>query len=319
MNDEAVAVVGLGFLGRGIAASLLMHGYRVLAFDQTVDQLSEAQASVAAAINEAIEHGASPGALADDWRQRYHPTTSIDELASATFVIESVTEDARLKASVFDELERVIGPAVPIASNTSAIPISSMQQLRRHPERFLGMHWAEPAHATRFLEIIRGEQTGDDAYEQARLLAIRCGKEPCVVAQDIPGFIANRLGYAIYREAMHLVSAGIADAETVDRSFRNSIGLWATLCGPFRWIDLTGGPALYAKAMEPVLPMLNDDRRLPSWFERLRAENAQGIANGQGVFHYAPEEAKAWEEQYRLHAWKIKNIVDDIRPLKELT
>lgn len=317
MNDELVAVVGLGFLGRGIAASLLMHGYRVLAFEQSIDRLNEAEASVAEAISEAIDHGASPAALAVGWRDRYRSSMSIEELAAATFVIESITEDANIKSQAFDEIERVVGPKVPIASNTSAIPISAMQQARRHPGRFLGMHWAEPAHATRFMELIRGDQTQDAAFEQATTLAIRCGKEPCVIAQDIPGFIANRLGYAVYREAMHLVSEGVADFETVDRSFRNSIGLWATLCGPFRWMDLTGGPALYGQSMQPVLPTLNSARETPQWFEEMRRNSARGIANGEGFFNYTPIEAKDWEERYRKHAWAIKQLVDEARPMKE--
>jgi 3-hydroxybutyryl-CoA dehydrogenase len=118
---------------------------------------------------------------------------------------------------------------------------------------------------------------------------------------------------------MHLVSAGVADFETIDRSFRNSIGLWATLCGPFRWIDLTGGPALYSQAMQPVLPVLNNAVQSPQWLEEMRANGARGIANGEGFFSYAPAEAQAWEERYRRHSWTIKRLVDEVRPMKEET
>jgi len=93
-------------------------------------------------------------------------------------------------------------------------------------------------------------------------LARRLGKEPSVLQKEIPGFIVNRIGYAMYREALSLLEAGVADAETIDRSVRNALGLWATVCGPFRWIDLTGGPELYAKAMQHVLPTLNNSAAL---------------------------------------------------------
>ena len=126
------------------------------------------------------------------------------------------------------------------------------------------MHWAEPAHATRFLELIRGEATSDETVRRTEELARRLGKDPTVCRQDIPGFIVNRIGYAMYREALHLVELGVADIETIDRSVRNTLGLWAASCGPFRWIDLTGGPALYARSMERVIPTLRNDAALPA-------------------------------------------------------
>ena len=315
MSDEVIAVVGLGFLGRGIVASLLIHGHRVIAFDRSGETLALAERSISLAIEEAVEHGAAPRSVVAEWRGRCLLAASISELAPATFVIESITENAELKSRAFDEIEQVVADDVPVASNTSAIPISALQATRRRPERFLGMHWAEPAHATRFLELIRGEHTGDAAFARASRLAANCGKEASVINRDIPGFIANRLGYAVYREALHLLGEGIADAETIDRSFRNSIGLWATLCGPFRWMDLTGGPSLYAEAMSPVLPTLSSDQEISSPMEQLRSENARGIANGRGFYNYSAEAAEAWEGQYRRHAWRMKEIVDELRPL----
>src|SRR6185369_9538026 len=124
-------------------------------------------------------------------------TSSFTDLAQSDFVIESVMEDAEIKSKVFDDIEQVVAESVPVASNTSAIPISALQRARLHPERFLGMHWAEPAHATRFLELIRGQLTCDSAFKRAAELARRCGKEPSFVDRDVPGFIANRLGYAV--------------------------------------------------------------------------------------------------------------------------
>lgn len=88
------------------------------------------------------------------------------------------------------------------------------------------------------------------------------GKEPCVVS-DLPGFIANRLGYATYREALHLLETGVANAATIDRAYRNAAGLWASFCGPFRWIDITGGPVIYALAMKRVLPELECATEVP--------------------------------------------------------
>ena len=316
MNERPIAVVGLGFLGRGIVACLVGHGFKVIGFDRADERLACAEVAIDDAIHELVAHGASDPSLQSTWRERYRGTTSLAELAEASFVIESVVEDVAIKSTLFDQLEQVIADDVPVASNTSAIPISLLQASRRRPERFLGMHWAEPAHATRFLELIRGEQTGDAAFERAVELAQRCGKEPSFVNRDVPGFIANRLGYAMFREALHLLESGVADAETIDRSFRNSVGLWASLCGPFRWIDLTGGPALYAKAMGPVLPDLDRGESVPSSLEELAADDAQGVLNGRGFYTYTPDEAREWERLLRRHAWELRRIIDAERPLE---
>ncbi len=316
-TSQTIGVAGLGLLGRGIAACLLGHGVRVIAFTRRQETHEAARRYIARAIDDLITRAGFPAGLADQWPIRYEPVDSIAPFASCHFVIESVVEDAAAKRQIFDELEAVVGPDVPIASNTSALPISRLQQDRKHPERFLGMHWAEPAHATRFLELIRGEQTSDAAFQKAAELGKAVGKEPSLVQKDVPAFIVNRLGYAMYREAMNLVASGVADIETVDRSARNALGLWATMCGPFRWIDLTGGPSLYAKAVEGVLPSLSNATKLPEMFSQLAATDARGIVNGRGFYSYTEEEARRWEELFREHAWTVRELMNKYFPLEQ--
>jgi len=245
------------------------------------------------------------------WAYLYAEAESLEEFARCGFIIESIVESTAAKAQLFDRLEDLLAADIPIASNTSALPISLLQQGRRHPERFVGMHWAEPAHATRFLELIRGEQTSDACLQAASALATRLGKDPCVVERDIPGFIANRIGYAMYREACYLLTSGVADAETIDRSFRNSVGLWASICGPFRWIDLTGGPALYGRAMSAVLPTLSNETEVPEPIRGMMQQDATGMRDGIGFFHYTPQQVERWEKIYRRQAWRVREIADE--------
>jgi 3-hydroxybutyryl-CoA dehydrogenase len=231
-------------------------------------------------------------------------------------VIESVIEDLAVKLHVFDELESIVGADVPIASNTSALPITILQRDRKYSTRFLGMHWAEPAYITRFLEIIRGEQSSDAAIALAMALGRATGKEPSVVKQDIPGFIVNRLGYAMYREAANLLDLGIGDVETIDRSFRNACGLWATLCGPFRWIDITGGPALYAKAMAGVLPTLDSRPEVPRVFRQKEENGERGTINGRGFYTYGGDDAERWQKLLHEHAWEVRKLQGRYYPIK---
>ena len=268
--SERVGVVGLGLLGRGIATCFLNHGFQVVG----VDRNPEPQAQHAS----------------------FTQTADFAALADCKLVVESVTEDIATKDEVLAQIEAVVSADAIIASNTSAIPISALQIKRAHPGRFVGMHWAEPAHITRFLELIRGEQTSDATLAATEAMARRLGKDPHVCRKDVPGFIVNRIGYAMYREALHLLDTGVADAETIDRAMRNALGLWATVCGPFRWMDITGGPQLYAKAMAPVLPTLCNATEPSPTMQRER-------------FHEcSEEEQRKWEALYHLHAQRVTEM-----------
>jgi len=302
MVIDTVGVAGLGFLGRGIATCLLAHGFRVIGYARSgAAGYARARAYIEHGVEDLIARAGFPESLREAWRERFVEAASLDDFAPCDFVIESTAEDAAVKQQVFDRIEQVVGESVPIASNTSALPITMLQETRRHPERFLGMHWAEPAHATRFMELIRGARTGDQAMDAAFELGRRAGKDPAVVGKDIPGFIVNRLGYAMYREALHLLETGVADAATIDRSFRNAVGLWASLCGPFRWIDITGGPALYAKAMSGVLPTLCNATEVPAAIARPAAE-------GGTFYQYEPGEMERWAAALHRQAWAIRAL-----------
>lgn len=315
-NHERVAVVGLGLLGRGIAARFLASGFTVIALDPSEAQRIAARERIAQMMGELIDAGGLSEILRAEWPARYTATDDYAELNGCTFVVESVTEDLAVKEQALDAIEAAVAPETVIASNTSAIPISRLQQGRRHPSRFIGMHWAEPAHATRFMELVRGDQTSDAASAAAARMAERLGKEPSLCQKDVPAFIVNRIAYAMYREALHLVETGVADVETIDRAVRNTLGLWATICGPFRWIDLTGGPELYAHAMERVLPTLSKDDAVSPTMQALAESGARGIANGRGFYPYTPEEAQRWEELYRRHAWRVSQMLDEYFPLQ---
>lgn len=316
-KPERVGVAGLGLLGRGIAACFLGHGFQVVAIDRNEEQHAEARKQIAVMLGELVQFAGFNPQLRDEWEARYIGTTNFDEVKGCSFVVESVTEDVATKEAVFDSLESLLSPTTVIATNTSAIPISQLQQRRKVPARFVGMHWAEPAHATRFMELIRGEKTSEEALQTASVMGRRLGKEPCICQRDIPGFIVNRIGYAMYREALNLLQSGVADAATIDCAMRNALGLWASLCGPLRWVDITGGPELYARAMQHVFPTLSNSTEVPAVMQQLAKEGARGIANGRGFYAYTDAEAHRWEELYRQHAWRVAKMQNEYFPLNK--
>jgi 3-hydroxybutyryl-CoA dehydrogenase len=315
MRIDPVGVVGLGLLGRGIAASLVGAGVHVVAFDINRQACKEALAFIENAVQEMVVHGVLAPHMAAAWPEYLTICDSISLLKPCAFVIESVHEDLSVKRQVFEELEAIVGQDTPIASNTSALPITLLQQGRTHASRFLGMHWAQPCYATRFLEIIRGELTSDASLQLAVELGRKVGKEPSIVNRDIPGFIINRLSYAMYREAAHLVELGVADVETIDQAFCNAVGLWASFCGPFRWIDITGGPGLYGKVMAGILPDLTGSSEVPALFADL--ERSRGVLDGKGFYTYEPGDAARWQNLFHEHAWELKRLRESVQPVTD--
>jgi len=133
----------------------------------------------------------------------------------------------------------------------------------------------------------------------------------------VRGFLSNRMMYAMLREAFHLVESGIADVETVDRSFRNDIGWWATVAGPFRWMDLTGIPA-YAAVMEGLLPQLCNEKRVPRLMRQVVRSGAVGIANRNGFYPYTRPSAKEWEKVWVDFTYDIRKLVEKYEKRVEL-
>lgn len=303
-----VGVVGLGLMGQGIAACLLSRGFRVLAYNRTFGKAQRSLRHIGETLDELVERKVVGASAVKNWRGRYGIVRSLSDLGACTFVIETVREDLPLKRRIYDQLEAAVPATTIIASNTSSFPVSLLQGGRTHPERFIGMHWGEPAAIMPYLEITRGKSTGDRALRLTKDLGLRCGKHPSVLSTDVRGFVSNRLMYAMMREACYLVERGVADIETVDRSFRNDIGWWATIAGPFRWMDLTGIPA-YAAVMKGLFPELCVSRTVPRMVKAVVARRAEGISNGKGFYKYTRTTVKAWKAVWTDFTYDLHGLV----------
>lgn len=304
---QTIGVAGLGLLGRGIATSLLAHGFKVLTADPSEDTRNAARHHIEHSLRDLVTRGGFPPSLLLDWESNYMDAADVAQFKDADFVIESIFENLESKHRLFDQIEAIVKSTTPISSNTSALPISSLQARRKHPNRFIGTHWAEPCHLTKFLEVVRGAQTDDATVAAALELAKRCGKDPTLVKKDTDGFIVNRLGYAMFREAFWLLENGVADVDDIDRAFRNALSVWANIAGPFRWMDLTGIPA-YAAVMAKLNPQLQTTNHVPETMTKLVESGAQGIANGRGFYTYTPEQAAAWERLLVENVWKVREL-----------
>lgn len=305
-KNITVGVVGLGLMGTSIVTCLLMAGHKVVAVAPIVSDLDHAEKRIKKHLLRSYKEGLCSHEVGF-YVESLLITDDYAALGGCKLVIECTLENKEIKSSVYAKIEHEVSASTILASNTSAIPISELQKLTGHPSRFIGLHWAEPSHTTRFLEIICGEQTDISYAEYTYELAHQWNKEPTLVRKDIRGFITNRLMYAMYREAFYLVEQGFASIEDVDRACRNNPGYWMTLVGVFRWMDLTGCDA-YGNVMKELFPTLNNSTEVPKLMKDLLAAGGKGISNGVGFYDYTPEEAALWEETFTTFSYEIREL-----------
>lgn len=295
-------------MGSSIATCILAAGHTVTSLVKSLDQAEEARQRILGYLEELEEEGMLPGKPGEALG-RLRITDDAALLKDHEVVIESIIESVEEKRSVYRRLETVLSPTAIIGSNTSAIPVTVLQEGLQHPGRVLGIHWAEPAHITRFMEVICGDQSELRFAETIVLLAESWGKEPSLLRKDIRGFITNRIMYAMLREAFHLVEKGYATVEDVDRSLRNDLGYWITFAGPFRFMDLTGIPA-YRTVMKDLFPELDNSTATPELMERLVADGARGVSNAKGFYPYTPESAEHWEKTFIEFSYDIRKLAE---------
>lgn len=305
-DAKHIGVVGLGLMGSSITAAVLAAGYHVSGVTKIPSECDESAGRIAGYLEQSGREGLfseSPELVL----KRLTVTSDLSALADCSIILESITEDALQKKEVFARLEKIIAPEAIIGSNTSAIPVTLLQEGLRHPGRLFGIHWAEPAHITRFMEVICGKQTAPQHATTIMSFASSLGKEPSLLKKDIRGFITNRIMYAMLREAFHLVEKGYATVEDVDRSLRNDLGYWITFAGPFRFMDITGIPA-YLTVMEDLFPDLDNNVAPPATIQHLVANGAKGTSNAKGFYNYTPESAHRWEELFVEFSYEIRKL-----------
>ncbi len=310
-NIQTIGLLGLGLMGQGICSCLIAHGFNVIAYSRTAKREQETIEHVSKSLKKLIERKIVSEKDVEGWQNRFTYVDDVSKLKGSEFIVETVAENIELKHSIYDILENTIDDDVVIASNTSGISLTKLQEKMHHKARFIGMHWAEPAEITHYLEISRAKDTESQYVDVAVEIGKRLGKKPTVLNYDIPGLISNRLMYAMIREAINIVEMGVADVETVDRSFRNDIGWWAALFGPFRWMDITGLP-IYAKVMDGIFPELSNKTEVPQLMK-------EKVESGSLFYNYDDGKEKLWEEMWMDFTHDIREVVEKYEKKTDLS
>jgi 3-hydroxyacyl-CoA dehydrogenase len=221
VEDLTIGVIGAGVMGSGIAQTLAQSGYRAICCDVSEEVIERAREQVVSGrygLDRAVERGKLDRAAADAALSRLRFTNSLEQAANADLVIECVPERLDLKIRVFRDLDELAKPETILASNTSGFPITALAAATERPERVIGWHWASPAPVMRLAEIVVTPSTDDEVTHIVVGVAKRSGKNP-VVVKDLPtqwGFVANRIYFAMVREAQRVVDSEIASADEVN-------------------------------------------------------------------------------------------------------
>ncbi len=209
IKQPVAGVVGLGLMGTSIVTCLVAAGHRVVAIDKDAARRRNLKQRVSVLLRDMRREKL----LSKDPVSVLKNLSTSDDfgaLRDCGLVIESIFENLSAKREVLQKIEDAVSPETLIGSNTSALPVTELQRGARHPERILGVHWGEPAHILRFMEVICGDETDKRNAEQVMRLASLWKKEPTLVRRDVRGFITNRIMYAMMREAFYLVENGSA-------------------------------------------------------------------------------------------------------------
>lgn len=275
-----IAVLGAGTMGHGIAQVAALAGYRVVLRDVA----REALARGVQAIESNLEKGIKLGKLAEDERdmalQRIRGATTLEETADADLFIEAVPERMELKRAALVEVERVARRDFIFATNTSSLSITEIAAAARTPARVVGMHFFNPVHLMRLVEIVVGRETSGETVETVRAVGRQMRKEPITV-RDVPGFASSRLGVALGLEAMRMLEQGVASAEDIDTAME--LGYNHPM-GPLRLTDLVGLDVRLSIAEYLHRALGSEIFRPPEILRRMVAEGRLGRKTGRGFY-----------------------------------
>jgi 3-hydroxybutyryl-CoA dehydrogenase len=295
---NTVAVIGAGTMGRGIAQVAAMGGYHTVVEDLLPNALRRAESEIRVNLERGVELGKLTAHAAQAALGRLEYASSVEQAArEADMVIEAVPEEMESKIEIFTLLDKICRPSTILASNTSSLSITEIASVTYRAKKCLGMHFFNPVHKMKLLEIVRALETDDETLATAVEVGKRMGKE-VVVIKESPGFITSRINAMIGNEAFYMLQEGIASAQDIDRALK--LGLNHPM-GPFELVDLVGLDTRL-HILEYLHRTLGEKFRPAPLLVQYVKAGRLGRKSGRGVYEYPTEEmpAGADEKQVRL-------------------
>ena len=286
-EKECIGVIGAGAMGSGIAQVAAQCGHEVVLVDQNQSALDKSQKNLASVANRLIEKERWTAEFSQEVQQSIVRTTDWNQLKPCTWIIEAIVEDLAVKTDVFRKLEAIVDSTAVLASNTSSLSLTAIAGKLSNPERFVGLHFFNPAPLMALVEVIPALQTNPDLVIRAMEQMRSWNKTP-VKAKDTPGFIVNRVARPFYGEALRIVEEGLASPQAVDAAMK-ACGF---RMGPFELMDLIGNDVNYAVTQSVFEAFYYDPRYRPSLIQKQFVDAGWlGRKSGRGYYHYESESA----------------------------
>ncbi|MDQ3284208.1 MAG: 3-hydroxyacyl-CoA dehydrogenase NAD-binding domain-containing protein [Actinomycetota bacterium] len=282
MEVERVAVIGAGTMGRGIVHAAALGGFRVTLQDVDSGVLEGALEGIQKEMQKAVERDRIDEGEMRGGLERISPTESLEEaVKEADLVIEAVPEEMELKLEIFGRLDKLCPERAVLATNTSTMSPTEIAAATSRPERCIAMHFFNPAHKMKLVELVRGLETADETVEAARDVAERMGKET-VEVEEFPGFVTSRINCLVGNEAMNMLVEGVASAPDIDKALRLGLGY---PMGPLELADLVGLDARL-RNLEHLHQTLGEKYRPSPLLYKLVAAGHYGRKSGRGIYEY---------------------------------
>ncbi|WP_350024449.1 3-hydroxyacyl-CoA dehydrogenase family protein [Serratia marcescens] len=283
MQSSDYAVLGAGLMGVGIATHFIRHGHEVLLYDPDPQRLAEAPAVASGILAELSDVGQFDNDERDAALARLRVTGDLNDVARARLLIEAIPERLELKHALYEQLEGLIADDAVIASNTSGLPPDELAARMTHPQRLLIAHFWHPPHLIPLVEIVPGSATEPRHLAAVQALLGEMDLEAVLLERAAPGFVGNRLQFAVLREALHIVHSGIASAEVVDQVMRASLGRRYAMVGPLEAADMTG-LATVADIARHLFPELATGDEMMALVEQRLQRGDSGQRSGRGFY-----------------------------------
>ena len=294
MSDSIrnVVIAGTGTMGSSIGLLFALHGYHVIMYNRHESSLEVCRKSLSSILDNLQNY---------QLVSKYEIMMAEDNILfsahkkcfeTADFVSENIPENIDIKHSFWKEVSEIVPKSSILTTNTSGLSITKIAEAVSENGRFLGMHWLNPPHLIPLVEVIAGKQTNDKTVESVYKLAEAINHVPVKVKKDVPGFLVNRMQFAILREAISLVEKGVASEEDIDKVFRYGLGMRYASIGPFLTADL-GGLDIFGKIAQYLFPDLENRKDVPELLKQHVSHEDYGVKTGQGFYQYLENSAAA--------------------------